>query len=352
MARLELSDLDLANVPAEAEAACSLQLTQSVVGERDASTAELLPLAPVSLVAVLPKLEELTVMHSDREAAAVYSHYDIAAGLRGHPLLRELRLAVRTPKRTPKEARAEPPECTWSCWAPGRAPLRTMPRLQVLQLQGCRRLGLEELLADAAGCPALEQLEVRYDQEAHEEEEVWGEHVQWEPPLTGAGLQLLACGAASGSLRRVVLETLARDPDGGPFRAPPVGFRLKSVAALLAGCPQLQYLQLHAVLDTKALGSKIASSDGCTETSEWAADVVTEHLMQCMITDEVRRAEELVGGLVEEQLSQLGVAAPARLRFSGYDHFFNQLLMRVAGSVGDCEVYFSMWGTTEWSWRE
>jgi hypothetical protein len=336
MDRFKLTALRLAEPPAGIAQCRSLLLTQGVEGERDASTRALLPLPPGSLAALMPALEELRVLHTSRAAAADYSHYDLAAGLSGHPLLRELRLVVR--RRADEQALGP-----WACWGAGRTPLRTMPHLRVLQLVGCWRLSLDDMLTDVAGCPELEQLEVYYDQEALEECEGHGRRDKelWERPLTGVGLLRLSGGACAGSLRRVVLETPGHCPSES---TPHVGFRLVSVAALLAGCLRLQYLQLQAALDIATLARRIASAPDFEGTAVSAEAALCESLAMSEIQDALSRAEALVGGLLEERLYDLGVVAPARLRFSGYNHYesHEEMTMRVIGNVGGCEVNWSM----------
>jgi hypothetical protein len=126
-----------------------------------------------------------------------------------------------------------------------------MPCLRLLHLGGCTRLGLDELLADAAGCPELQELEVAYSSDPYNEML----QLQEEDP----GLAALAGGACRGQLRRLVLA-----PPGSQGKG---GIPLGHVAALLRSgcCPQVRQLELHVQFDLGALVELVKEQLGVAE---------------------------------------------------------------------------------------
>jgi hypothetical protein len=185
-----------------------------------------------SLAAVLPALQAF-----DTEYCNCIVHLtELTQVLWGHTQLAELKV--------------------WSMGIIAQAPwppqelLSSLPQLRRLVLLDPPCASLDALLADAAGCAGLEELEVQistgyceYDGEPE--------------PLTGAGLAALAAGACSGSLRRVVLETqlsehmcLMMDEELDQLPEWLECFSLASVAVLLrpGALPRLRELELDVAL--------------------------------------------------------------------------------------------------------
>jgi hypothetical protein len=291
-------------------------------------------LQPGSLVALLPELRQLDVK-SWQDKASDCSECSIATALQGHQQLQELRVDCSRPRR-PQE------EQLWRCWAPGRRPLSSMPRLRLLHLRGCTRLGLDKLLSDAAGCPELQELEVLHIGELCAQRQLKEEAV------TGSGLAALAGGACRGRLRRLVL--VAPGSLGGGR-----GFPICQVAALLGdgGCPQLEYLELHVQLDLGALVGLqleqpsavevVAADVGVQQVDE--AGMLQGWLMAGEVTEELECGMEHVELLLEKQLEALGVAG-AELGFEGFVHLEGggpRLHPVVKGQVGGCAVSWTLW---------
>jgi hypothetical protein len=309
----------------------SLKLHRGVCGWQDDWQLALPPLQPGSLAALLPELQQLNVK-SCYGISSEYSHYHIAAALQGHQQLQALRIDCDC---WPQEEQQQ-----WGCWAPGRRPLSSMPRLRLLHLlRGCTRLGLDELLADAAGCPELQELEVEYSGERCAQQPL-----QQEEAVTGWGLAALARGACRWRLRSLWLK---------PFETwvlKDVGFPIHHVAALLGdgACPQLEFLNLNLQLD---LGALVELQ---LELDEWAGrqaskgqqghQRATAGILQRWlifpfhVRDQLKQGMEHVEVLLERQLEALGVV--------GDELYFDNELMcpLVAGCVGGCAVTWVLSG--------
>jgi hypothetical protein len=315
-------------------------------------------LQPGSLVALLPELRQLDVK-SRQDKASDCSECSIATALQGHQQLQELRVDCGRPRR-PQE------EQLWRCWAPGRRPLSSMPRLRLLHLASCTRLGLDELLSDAAGCPELQELEVVHSNADPCSDDL---AVQEEAP-TGRGLAALAGGACRGQLRRLVLVLPGLMGRGSLL--------IGDVAVLLGGCQQLEYLRLQLQLDLSALGGlllqqqqqqlgavesqaalevqqerwRLGDWDGCLGSDAAAtAGMMWDCMVAGEVSDELEEGIKSVGALLEQQLGALGVVG-AELGVVGAELGFVRLSSTewggeclhalVKGWVGDCAVVWAL----------
>jgi hypothetical protein len=185
-----------------------------------------------SLAAVLPALRALNTNYYNWAVHLTV----LTQALWGHAQLAELKVW----------SMGITPQAPW----PPQDLLSSLPQLRRLVLLQPPCASLDALLADAAGCARLEELEVRISSGFRE--------YDGEPePLTGAGLAALAAGACSDSLRRVVLETqlsehmrLIVDEELDQLPERPECFSPVSVAALLrpGALPRLRELELDVAL--------------------------------------------------------------------------------------------------------
>jgi hypothetical protein len=174
-------------------------------------------------------------------------------------------------------------------------------------------MGLDELLADAAGCPELQELEVVNSSQ------LCAELQPQEEAPTGRGLAALAGGACRGRLRRLVLVTPGSLSGSG-------GFPIHHVATLLGdgGCRQLEYLQLHVQLDLGALVELQLEQLGVAEgmaAADVGQQVATAGMLRGWLaareeTEELEWGMDYAGMLLERQLGALGVVG-AKLGFGG-----------------------------------
>ncbi len=180
-----------------------------------------------NLVAVLPALKRLRAVECEEHLLI-----HVPRALRGHPHLTGLRL--KGLEDSPRQ------------WPQQGGLLSGLPQLRKLALYYPLCGDVDAMRADAAGCPALEELKTC---------DYFGDTgMMASSTCMGAGLAL-AAGACSGSLRRLVLDTQLTDFDSEEYRSPrfPVSglcFSVASAAALLrpGALPQLRELQLDVAL--------------------------------------------------------------------------------------------------------
>jgi hypothetical protein len=252
-----------------------------------------------SLVAVLPALQRLDVS----------GDVDVPRALLGHPQLTELCL------RSGLDG-----GCSGAGWPQGL--LSSMPRLRKLHFYEPPCPKLDELLADAAGCPQLEDLEVLI---------YMGDHQRG--CLSGAGLAALAAGACAGSLRRLVLDTqLSAQHDCGEdfMLNEGVSFGMARAAPLLApgALPALRELQLDVELPPPAAG-RGRKRGGKRSHKAVAADVLKRAQQLLQGAGAAAVAAGLKVGDGRSQRSN--VALPAGVPLEG------------RGAVEECVVRLNVW---------
>jgi hypothetical protein len=230
-----------------------------------------------ALLALLPALRQLKATCS-----SVSSVTALHTALRGHPQLTQLHV---------DSYEARPQLLQWP-----QGLLGGIPRLRQVRLTDPACSSVDDLLADAAGCAQLEELEVVM--ESTSLVVTLGDEQQ---ALMGAGLAALAAGACRHTLRRLVLDThleshlisMDADPENELLLAPSYTldacFTVDSAAQLLqpGALPRLQELQL----DLKLQGGPAAAAAGRQQLQEG----VEAHV--------VRR--------VAQRLEELGVAGAA-----------------------------------------
>jgi hypothetical protein len=257
------------------------------------------------LVAVLPALQRLSAYGS------ALTIQDLPRALKGHPQLTELHLNTSEFLPTPLVP-----------WTPGL--LSGIPHLRRLELSGpAFTSGLDALLADAARCPQLEEL-----QSALFDEPAGG--------LTDAALAALAEGACRAGLRSLVLDTcllsymLGQSCDDSTADTDTC-FSLSSAARLLrpGALPKLQELQLDVVLPP-----------GSTQADELQGQEAQQaHIVQ----------------LICKQLQACGVQVPAAgFHLVEFPHpEFPDVALRLPdglalqGAVGECAVRLNVWLSCE-----
>jgi hypothetical protein len=225
--------------------------------------------APGALAQLLPGLQRLQL------TSTVTGQGLLAQALQGHGALQELELeATSEPEPLP------PPRYQW----PAAGPLSSMPQLRRVVLVG--DAGCEDwdvLLRDAAGCARLQQLLVAPDWAwRHVDTELKGSGEEpAQPPaqgwMTRAGLEALAAGACSGSLRQLSLEHSARPIWVDGARQLPA-FSPADVARLLGGAlPSLQALVVDLRLAAGS-GWRQPAAAADDDDADAAADVVEADL--------------------------------------------------------------------------
>jgi hypothetical protein len=266
-----------------------------------------------SLAAILPALKRWEATDCNGRLLI-----DVPSALRGHPQLTELRLKGMD-------------YCTWRpSWPAQQGLLSGLPQLRKLVLDSAPCSDLEGMLA---GCPHLEEV-------THE---TWEDDAR-EAIFTGAGLEALAGGACSGSLRRLVLDTQLADFIGRYHRSPgfPVGnlcFSVASAAALLrpGALPQLRELQLDVALPPPP---EAAVQAGLRRRTRRSDGEVSAHVMQ--------RAERELQAAGAQALACVAVNVlewRARRVPKGEEEEMVPCGVELRGRAGECAVVLIVWLT-------
>ena len=285
--------------------------------------------APFSdaLAACLPALQRLEARWDPESATSLFMV------LRGQsPHLTELRLGKRD------RSSAELPD-----W-PQQHLLGSFPQLRRLELDSLAFHSLGDLLADAAGCAQLEELEVSVDRDVARR---LGARAAGEGEVMGAWLAALVAGACSGCLRRLVLGrslpwafALDAEPGDDAIRdlcyergeeeeaETQFCFGIASAAQLLrpGAMPQLRELQLDVALPPQP--------DGEEEIEGVEADVLQ------------RVAQELEALGVEGAAACFSIVQ-ALPRRGGGPVLRLPKGVALAGWLGGCEVRLHVWLSEE-----
>ena len=212
-----------------------------------------------------------------------------------------------------------PNACSDQQW-PGQ-PLRSLPSMQSLTLEGAACGCVDDIIADVAGCAELQHLAVICEAAAPWLLGLQGQQGAAQPHISAAAVQALANGACRACLRSLVLVQAVQ---GGEeeVAAAAVHCGLPELAALLwPGLPCLQSLAMDLCMP--ALQVPEQQQGGASS---------------CVLA-------QLAAGLAQQ-----GVA-PASLRgFRPVQHFACQGigvpgagLPMVEGSVGACKLWCRLW---------
>jgi hypothetical protein len=292
-----------------------------------------------ALAALLPELEELEISGGAR------SVLKLCTALQGHSRLRRL---VHWPDFNDDGlAIDDGREATW----PEGQPLRSMPQLQSVVICTDKwYCNMDGLLADAAGCAGLQELDISFGWDCYNHE-MEGEPLEpfW---ATARGLAALAAGPCASTLRKlrlgqsngfVEIEFVVTVPASSPA----------DVALLLCGAfPRLQELSVEVRLGgvgRRPTGGSVASdcSDGAAEeASEAQVDACLARAAGAAAGSAAvprwkqRAAADLVRALLQE-----GVQGLAGFGLGGdlSEREDADTSALVEGSVGRCKVQCTIW---------
>jgi hypothetical protein len=300
-----------------------------------------------AVAALLPQLEELEIRNG------TMSLLRLCTALQGHSRLRRL---LHWPHFGDDDGHAfdYEPEATW----PEAQPLQSMPQLQSVNISDRWYRNMDGLLADAAGCAALQELDVRFGWDFYDEE-MEGEQAPEPFWATARGLAALAAGPCASTLRKLQLghSNIHYDPQA-VVRMPALS--PAEVALLLRGAfPQLQELAVEVRLGEACgrltgSGGGSAASDGSSgavaEVSEAQVDACLARAAGAAGSDAPRwnAVEGLVRALLQQGVQGLAGfgLVPGRC---GDDHS-KYTRGDVEGSAGRCKVLFNIWPRCECEW--